>query len=125
VLCRIGAVQLSDFDDRVSRHGRGESGTTPGAAHAERTADAERIAHVRALADNARRIADPQLRADVEALATGASTPAEFVRFIDTSPHAWRGLNRTVTAYLALTDHQPATDQTGRGGRGQSRSVCR
>jgi hypothetical protein len=80
----------------------------PGAAHTERTADAERIAHHRALADNARHITDPQLRAEVEALATGASTPAEFVQFIDTSPHAWRGLNRTVTAYLGMTDHQRA-----------------
>jgi hypothetical protein len=80
----------------------------PGAVHADRTADAERIAYHRALTDNARRITDPQLRAEVEALATGASTPAEFVQFIDTSPRAWRGLHRTVTAYLALTDHQRA-----------------
>jgi hypothetical protein len=80
----------------------------PGTVHTERTADAERIVHHRALADNARRITDPQLRAEVEALAAGASSAAEFVQFIDTSPHAWRGLNRTVTAYLALTDHQRA-----------------
>jgi hypothetical protein len=69
---------------------------------------AEHIVHHRALADSALRIADPRLRAEVEALATGTTTPAEFMRFVDTAPQAWRGLHRTVTTYLALTDDQRA-----------------
>lgn len=69
-------------------------------------AQAERVAQQRALADTARRIADPRLRAEVEALAAGTTSTAEFVRFVDTSPQAWRGLHRTVSTYLALTDDQ-------------------
>jgi hypothetical protein len=79
------------------------SPTEEPAAH---TDEAHRVAQRRALADNARRITDPRLRAEVEALASGKATPADFVRFVDNSPQAWRGLHRTMAAYLALTDHQ-------------------
>jgi hypothetical protein len=74
--------------------------------HSTPSSPAERIAYQRALAANARRITDPRLRAEVEALAAGTMSPAEFVRFVDHSPTAWRGLRRTLSTYLALTDEQ-------------------
>jgi hypothetical protein len=81
---------------------------SPAEEPAAHTVEADRVAQRRALADNARRITDPRLRAEVEALASGRATPAEFVRFVDTSPEAWRGLYRTMAAYLALSDHERA-----------------
>lgn len=74
-----------------------------------RSAQAERILEQRSLARCAENITDPRLRAEVERLADGRTTPQEFMAFVDHTPQAWRGLDRSVNAYVNLTDDQRAS----------------